>query len=228
MPRDALGSSAHREVVFGEGASFWRLQAVTALAFSDDGAVLLSGGEDTVACAWLLSDVLDASAAQQGGLQGPPSLHTWCARLAKIWPSFLVASIGDCLHASCVHQERARGDMVLCAAGEAASCDGGRRQQGFSTVLDEVMRRESLPLRAGRSTRCQSPRCALAWAPTLWWPLPPWTAPASCGASRRVWALLVCFLGSACCPAKGLPHSKNNARRISVLCPGMQARCCAR
>ena len=62
---------------------FWHLQALTALAFSDDDAVLLSGGEDTVACAWLLSDVLDASQAQQGGLQGPPTLHTWCAWFAR-------------------------------------------------------------------------------------------------------------------------------------------------
>ena len=56
------------------------MQAVTALAFSDDSCVLVSGGEDTVACAWLLSDVLDASDGRHGGgqLQGPPTLHTWC------------------------------------------------------------------------------------------------------------------------------------------------------
>ena len=54
------------------------MQAVTALAFTDDGAVLLSGGEDTVVSAWLLMDVLDAGAAQQGG--GTPTLHAWCAR----------------------------------------------------------------------------------------------------------------------------------------------------
>lgn len=65
----------------------WHAQAVTALAFSDDGAVLLSGGEDTIACAWLLSDALDASPAQQGGLQGPPTLHTWCAWPAKAYLS---------------------------------------------------------------------------------------------------------------------------------------------
>ena len=56
------------------------MQAVTAVAFSDDGSVLVSGGEDTIACAWLLSDVLDASEGRQGSgqLQGPPTLHSWC------------------------------------------------------------------------------------------------------------------------------------------------------
>ncbi len=53
------------------------LQAVTALAFTDDGAVLVSAGEDTVACAWLLMDVLDASPNQGATMQGPPTLQSW-------------------------------------------------------------------------------------------------------------------------------------------------------
>ncbi|CAL8463828.1 g3362 [Coccomyxa elongata] len=51
-------------------------KAVTALAFTDDGAVLVSAGEDTVACAWLLMDVLDAS-PEQGASMGPPTLQSW-------------------------------------------------------------------------------------------------------------------------------------------------------
>jgi hypothetical protein len=36
------------------------LQPATALAFADSGRLLLSGGEDALAHAWLLMDVLDA------------------------------------------------------------------------------------------------------------------------------------------------------------------------
>lgn len=39
-------------------------QAVTCLAFSDSGALLVTGGEDTLVNAWLLADVLDATAGQ--------------------------------------------------------------------------------------------------------------------------------------------------------------------
>ncbi|BDA48951.1 WD repeat-containing protein 18 [Coccomyxa sp. Obi] len=52
-------------------------KAVTALAFTDDGAVLVSAGEDTVACAWLLMDVLDASPEQGASMQGPPTFQSW-------------------------------------------------------------------------------------------------------------------------------------------------------
>jgi len=57
------------------------VQAVTALAFSDDGAVLLSGGEDTVASAWLLSDVLDASPEQGPAMHAPQTFQTWSVRV---------------------------------------------------------------------------------------------------------------------------------------------------
>ena len=53
------------------------LQAVTALAFTDDGAALVSAGEDTVACAWLLMDVLDVSPEQGTSMQGPPTFQSW-------------------------------------------------------------------------------------------------------------------------------------------------------
>ena len=52
------------------------VQAVAVLRFSGDGAVLLSGGEDTVASAWLLMDLLDASASQSAGLT-PQTFHSW-------------------------------------------------------------------------------------------------------------------------------------------------------
>lgn len=59
------------------------LQPVTALAFSDGGDVLLSGGEDTLVHVWLLLDLLDAAAGGAAGLgsgfagAAPASLHSW-------------------------------------------------------------------------------------------------------------------------------------------------------
>lgn len=52
------------------------MQAVTCLAFSDSGAVLVTGGEDTMVNAWLLADVLDAIAGQQ--LQVGPARQPTC------------------------------------------------------------------------------------------------------------------------------------------------------
>lgn len=63
-------------------------QAVSCLAFSESGGILLSGGEDTMASAWLLADVLDgtaggggaAAAAAAGGWQAQgrvEPLHSW-------------------------------------------------------------------------------------------------------------------------------------------------------
>lgn len=52
---------------------------MTCLAFSDDGAALVSGGEDTLVMAWLLAEVLDASSGQPlqlGGASLAP-LHSW-------------------------------------------------------------------------------------------------------------------------------------------------------
>eukprot|EP00887_Chlorella_sp_A99_P003431 scaffold7.g3431.t1 len=54
-------------------------KAVSCLAFSDDGSVLLTGGQDTLVNAWLLAEVLDASAGQAlqvGGALLQP-LHSW-------------------------------------------------------------------------------------------------------------------------------------------------------
>ncbi|CAL5226138.1 g8957 [Coccomyxa viridis] len=51
-------------------------KAVTVLQFSGDGSILLSGGEDTVALAWFLMDLLDASAPRNAS-QAPQPLHTW-------------------------------------------------------------------------------------------------------------------------------------------------------
>ncbi len=50
------------------------LQPVTALAFSDGGDVLLSGGEDTLVHTWLLLDVLDLSADANAP---PASFQSW-------------------------------------------------------------------------------------------------------------------------------------------------------
>ncbi|KAL4854511.1 Protein ROOT INITIATION DEFECTIVE 3 [Chlorella vulgaris] len=54
-------------------------KAVTCLAFSDSGAVLVTGGEDTMVNAWLLADVLDATAGQQLQMGAPlvQPLHSW-------------------------------------------------------------------------------------------------------------------------------------------------------
>jgi WD40 repeat protein len=66
-------------------------KAVSCLAFSDGGGVLLSGGEDTLVHSWLLAELLDArrdsggsgaagaaaaAAAVAGGARAEP-LHTW-------------------------------------------------------------------------------------------------------------------------------------------------------
>lgn len=52
------------------------MQAVTVLRFSGDGSMLLSGGEDTVASAWLVMDLLDASASQHAS-HAPQPFHSW-------------------------------------------------------------------------------------------------------------------------------------------------------
>jgi hypothetical protein len=62
-------------------------QAVSCLAFSESGGILLSGGDDTMAAAWLMADILDGCAGGGGAVgaaggwqaQGRVEpLHTWC------------------------------------------------------------------------------------------------------------------------------------------------------
>lgn len=50
------------------------LQPVTALAFADGGRLLLSGGEDALAHAWLLLEVLDADLPPD---RWPAQFDTW-------------------------------------------------------------------------------------------------------------------------------------------------------
>ena len=50
---------------------------MTALAFADDGCLLLSGGEDAVVSAWVLMDILDASSQHNPWNKSPQPLHTW-------------------------------------------------------------------------------------------------------------------------------------------------------
>ena len=59
-------------------------QAVSCLSFSDSGGVLVSGGDDTLVCAWLLAEVLDehrdmpaAAAVMAAGNTRVEALHTW-------------------------------------------------------------------------------------------------------------------------------------------------------
>ncbi len=81
------------------------LQAVTALAFTDDGTVLLSAGEDTVACAWLLMDVLDASPEQGSGMHGPPTFQSWLATYFYIYLNFrLLAYLHPCVAKTRAHK----------------------------------------------------------------------------------------------------------------------------
>jgi pre-rRNA-processing protein IPI3 len=49
---------------------------VTALAFSDGGYMLVSGGEDTMVHVWLVMDALDA-AGHHSTHSMPISLHSW-------------------------------------------------------------------------------------------------------------------------------------------------------
>lgn len=59
------------------------VQAVSCLAFSDSGGLLVSAGEDTLVAAWLLAEVLDeqrdgpAAAAAAVGMARVEPLHTW-------------------------------------------------------------------------------------------------------------------------------------------------------
>ena len=84
-------------------------QAVTVLRFSGDGSVLLSGGEDTVALAWLLMDLLDASAPHSPN-QAPQPLHTWYH--ASQPP----------LRCPACFLHRCHGDLALCPAGLSTPC----------------------------------------------------------------------------------------------------------
>ena len=55
------------------------VQAITCLAWSDSGAVLVTGGEDTLVNAWLLAEVVDATAGQklQVGTAGIAGCWAW-------------------------------------------------------------------------------------------------------------------------------------------------------
>ncbi|PRW33905.1 ROOT INITIATION DEFECTIVE 3 [Chlorella sorokiniana] len=70
-------------------------KAVTCLAFSDSGAVLVTGGEDTLVNAWLLADVLDATAGQQLQMGGPllQPLASWSDHTLPV--SCLAVGAGD-------------------------------------------------------------------------------------------------------------------------------------
>ena len=82
------------------------LQPVTALAFSDGGDVLLSGGEDTLVHAWLLLDVLDAAGGSGAGPPfgagggAPASLHSWSEHTLPVTALLCGAGLGDPLVAS--------------------------------------------------------------------------------------------------------------------------------
>ena len=73
-----------------------KLQAVTCLAFAQhSGGLLLSGGEDTVAAAWLLMDVMDAGLSQQAMQQYPPApLYSWSA--PALVPHTTLCSYNSC------------------------------------------------------------------------------------------------------------------------------------
>ena len=68
------------EVTSGRLLRSWpcHYKKVTSLAFSNSGAELVTGGEDTLVTAWLLAEVLDvaAPAPQLGGASLAP-LHSW-------------------------------------------------------------------------------------------------------------------------------------------------------
>jgi pre-rRNA-processing protein IPI3 len=52
-------------------------RAVTALRFSDDGAFLVSGGDDAAVRAWRLRDVLLGGSSSNGGGSAVAAAHTW-------------------------------------------------------------------------------------------------------------------------------------------------------
>ncbi len=53
-------------------------KGVTCLAFSESGLILLSGAEDTLACAWLMVELLDVAAdVSDPAYHRPQPLHSW-------------------------------------------------------------------------------------------------------------------------------------------------------
>jgi pre-rRNA-processing protein IPI3 len=73
----ASGSLHLWDVTTGALLASWpaHYKAVAALAFPDGGALLLSGGEDTMVAVWALSEVLDAAAGGAHARVAP--LHAW-------------------------------------------------------------------------------------------------------------------------------------------------------
>lgn len=53
------------------------MQAVSALAFTDDSSLLISGGTDSAVHVWLLMHLLDASAKPDTSTAAPEPLHSW-------------------------------------------------------------------------------------------------------------------------------------------------------
>lgn len=108
-------------------ATHLAVQAVTVLRFADDGTVLVSGGEDTLASAWLLMDLLDASAGQSA-TQAPQPFHSWCAKpQTRLHMHFIYVTCAAChklathvLLLRCLRLARIQENLLVSALGYAA------------------------------------------------------------------------------------------------------------
>ncbi|KAF8062631.1 Wdr18 [Scenedesmus sp. PABB004] len=82
-------------------------KAVSALRFDDAGGVLVSGGDDTLVCAWLLAELLDelrgapgAAAAAAAGAARVAPLHTWSEHTLPVTALHVGAGEGSALLAT--------------------------------------------------------------------------------------------------------------------------------
>ncbi|WIA41254.1 hypothetical protein OEZ86_004862 [Tetradesmus obliquus] len=122
-PLTALAASPNGAYLVGGGASgtlyCWEAfsgrllrswpahyKAVSCLAFSDSGGLLVSAGEDTLVAAWLLAEVLDekrdgpAAAAAAVGMARVEPLHTWSEHTLPVTCIYLGCGEGSALLAT--------------------------------------------------------------------------------------------------------------------------------
>jgi WD40 repeat protein len=135
-------------------------QAVTCLAWSDGGAVLVSGGEDTLVNAWLLAEVLDVTAGQQLQVRRGVVSMTVCVCVCGGGgggarpPPRLAALLVSVHHAAGLPAAREGGSVPRELA--AAGCVGSRRarccqrmQQGKLLIAPAACPALSNPLQTG-------------------------------------------------------------------------------
>jgi hypothetical protein len=137
------------------------LQAVSALAFDDIGAILVSGGGDTLVNAWLLAEVLDVSGS--GGAPGAPvqlagaaplrPLHSWSDHTLPVTALAVGAGgagaivVSASLDRSVKVRALAQGGLLLSAAFPASihRCGAWSRLAGWLAAAVSRLGRAEIP-----------------------------------------------------------------------------------